>query len=175
MKPQTVFLFAKTERCNGLAHAKTDLPLFRRWLTQRLHEIFYEFELFERGLRVSAFGERFGKAVPQIELLHGIGTAFDHRRKHLSTLFAQEAELNRVKRVAYFRKSLDHFLSAWSGGRQRMKHARPAGIRRFCRFGARENRPKTEQKMSRTESHNLKIPILARAGQALLQVRLLHD
>src|SRR6266436_3150484 len=160
MKPQTVLLFAETERGNGLALAETDLPLFRGWLTERLREIFYEFELFERGLGVSAFGKRFSKAVPEIELLHVIGAAIDHRHQKLSALLTQKAELNRIKRVAYLRKPLNHFLRAWSGGRQRSKHNRPAGIRRFCccRAGARKKRPKTEQKKSRTESHNWKFP-----------------
>src|SRR5882724_1444719 len=160
MKPQTILLFAKAERRKGLAPAETDLPLFRGWLRQRLHEIFYEFELFERGHGVPAFGERFSKAVPEIELLHGIGAAIDHRHQKLSALLTQKAELNRIKRVAYLRKPLNHFLRAWSGGRQRSKHNRPAGIRRFCfcRSGAQKKCRKTEQKKSRTGSHNWKFP-----------------
>src|SRR6267142_1804958 len=160
MKPQTILLFAKTERRKGLALAETDLPLFRGGLTQRLHEIFYEFELFERGLGVSVFGECFSKAVSEIELLHGIGAAIDHRHQKLSALLAQKAELNRIKRVAYLRKLLNHFLGAWSGGCQRTKHDQPIGIRRFCfcRSGARKKYRKTEQEKSRTGLHNWKFP-----------------
>src|SRR5688572_22736446 len=92
VKSQTVFLFPKAEQGNGLAHAETAPPLLVNWLAERPGKILDQFELLERSFRVSALGERFGEAVSQVHLLHGVRASFDHRCEKLDALLTQEAE-----------------------------------------------------------------------------------